>query len=201
MHGKGTCRGRTRKIASFNDRELARLGDLRIDGENTYAKVEAYVSVSDLSRPTTSEATLATDIRAISRMPVDSTTKEVMINARLGQGQFRADVLKMWKGGCAVTGVGMLDAIRASHIKPWRSSNNQERLDANNGLPLLATLDALFDVGLISFSSDGEMLVSSFINASDREALGLKHECLRETPSAEVSNFLEFHRENIFRKR
>lgn len=32
------------------------------------------------------------------------------------------------------------------------------RLDPHNGLPLFASLDALFDVGLIGFNDDGRML-------------------------------------------
>lgn len=189
-----------RKIISFDDKKLARLGEIRIEGEHTYAKVEEYVPVSDLIRPPNSEGGLAADLRAIGRMAVDITTKEVLANARLGQGQFRADVLSAWGGCCAVTGSVTPDAIRASHIKPWRSSNNHERLDPRNGLPLVATLDALFDAGLISFSSEGSMMISKKLDASDRERLGLEARSLRATPSAETGTYLHFHRTEIFRK-
>ena len=66
----------------------------------------------------------------------------------LGKVPSDVQVLKIWGNRCCVTGSTTLDAIRASHIKPWRRSSNQERLDPYNGLPLVATLDALFDAGM-----------------------------------------------------
>ncbi len=189
-----------RKILSFDDKKLARLGELRVNGENTFAKVDGYVSVSDLMRPPTSGGELATDLRAIQRRTVDSTIKEVLTNARMGQGQFRSDVLRIWGGRCAVTGSVTLDAIRASHIKPWRSSNDQERLDPHNGIPLVATLDALFDVGLISFDGEGNMLISTRMDTADHKNLGLVAKPLRAPPSPETAAYLEFHRREILRK-
>src|ERR1700688_2426247 len=44
--------------------------------------------------------------------------------------------------------------------RDWCNSTDDERLNPNNGLPLVANLDALFDSGLISFDRNGEMLVS-----------------------------------------
>jgi len=189
-----------RKIIAFDDSRLAKLGQLRVEGDFTLAKVEGYVATSYLRRSLSSDGNLAADLRAIGRMSVDATTKEVLINARMGQGQFRADVLKIWGGCCAVTGAVTGDAIRASHIKPWRSSDHHERLDHTNGLPLVATLDALFDVGLISFSCDGSMMVSKKIDASDWGRLGLEARRLRKVPSLETDAYLHFHRTEIFRK-
>lgn len=69
---------------------------------------------------------------------------------------------------CAVSGSTVLDAIRASHNKPWRNANDNERLDPFNGLPLIASFDALFDVGLIAFDENGCLLVSSRLPESER---------------------------------
>lgn len=88
------------------------------------------------------------------------TEKQQLIQARRGQGKFRAAVLSI-EPRCRVTGVSIPELLRASHIKPWRDSNNQERLDGNNGLMLAPHIDLLFDKGLISFSDNGLMLVSS----------------------------------------
>jgi predicted restriction endonuclease len=52
----------------------------------------------------------------------------------------------------------------ASHIKPWRSANNQERIDGSNGLLLAPHVDLLFDRGLISFTDEGSLLVSPAAN-------------------------------------
>lgn len=55
-----------------------------------------------------------------------STEREAFLFARLGQGTFRSGVLKQWNNRCAITGASI--AVRASHIKPWRSSTDAERL-------------------------------------------------------------------------
>ena len=86
---------------------------------------------------TAAEQQLAEDLITIAkRKEIESTTKETLINARVGQGPFREHVLQLWGKCCAVTRSLTLEAIRASHIKPWRQSTDEERLDPHNGLPL-----------------------------------------------------------------
>lgn len=46
----------------------------------------------------------------------------------------------------------------ASHIKPFRYSNDEEAFDPNNGLLLSKTLDSLFDLNYISFADDGQII-------------------------------------------
>jgi hypothetical protein len=86
------------------------------------------------------------------------TSRQTLVQARLGQGQFRRDLIERFRGRCAVTGCDFQPLLRASHIKPWSSSDNHERLDPENGLLLVANLDALFDRHLISFTDDGQMI-------------------------------------------
>jgi putative restriction endonuclease len=68
------------------------------------------------------------DINALEKRKIGFTKKEALINARVGQGKFRSQVLLLWKNKCCVTGSTTIDAIRASHIKPWRDSTDEERL-------------------------------------------------------------------------
>lgn len=187
-----------RKIATFEDRYLVRFGDLVTEGDYTYAEIDSHVSVEELTRSKTAEGALTEDLQAISRKKMDTTTKQLLMSARVGQGRFRSDVLRMWGGRCAVTGASTLDAIRASHIKPWRNSSNEERLDAHNGLPLVANLDALFDAGLVSFTDDGEMLVSVRLNQSEQKILSLVGNSLRKKMPKQMRYFMEFHRTKIF---
>ncbi len=123
--------------------------------------------------PPRKEHDLATEIQEIQNGNDSPTVKARLIEARLGQGLFRKQVLKLWRACCAVTGVSTVEAIRASHIQPWRESDNADRLDPNNGIPLVATLDALFDRGLISFDSMGMMLISNRLDKAECELLGL----------------------------
>lgn len=125
---------------------------------------------------------------------LDPTTREALRQARIGQGKFRKDLLRLWGDACCVTGCDLDAVLRASHIKPWSESSNRERLDPNNGLPLAATVDALFDRHLISFEDSGEMLVSASITESQRRMLGLPAR-LSKQPSPEQRRYLALHRE------
>src|SRR5262249_6618878 len=106
---------------------------------------------------TTVDAEIENGIRASN---LDKTTKRALVDCRVGQGIFRENLIKYWKGKCAITGLSLTALLRASHIKPWRDSNNSERLDPFNGLLLSPSYDAAFDIGLISFREDGGIIFS-----------------------------------------
>ncbi len=127
-----------------------------------------------------------------------ATETQQLILARLGQGKFRERVLRKWGNACAVTGTTRLEVIRASHIVPWKATDKEtHRLDPDNGLPLVATLDALFDKGLISFTSSGDMLVSKKLSKAERKMFDLPAS-LRHPPSQKQKRFLQYHQENVF---
>ncbi len=126
---------------------------------------------------------------------VNGTEKERLMLARVGQGQFRKQLLSRW-GTCSVLGCGPDTALVASHIVPWRSClNNRERLDVNNGLLLSPNLDKLFDRGLISFADDGALLVSGDLNRDDAVALGLLPDMRLRTVRPGILKYLARHRE------
>ena len=102
-----------------------------------------------------------------------ATTRKALVNARLGQGGFRRDLLRIWGGRCAVTGCSEPAALIASHAKPWSTSSNAERLDAYNGLLLVASIDRLFDRGLVGFDDDGRLLCKPGLLDEDRAVLGI----------------------------
>jgi hypothetical protein len=111
--------------------------------------------------PATPQDDEESDVKAIlNAADLTETEKQQLVQSRRGQGKFRAAVLAT-EPRCRVTGVDVPELLRASHMKPWRDSDNRERLDGNNGLMLAPHVDLLFDKGLISFSDSGELLVSS----------------------------------------
>ena len=59
-------------------------------------------------------------------------------------GRFRDDLVASFGGRCCLSGLDVTELLRASHIKPWRDSNNIERLDPYNGLLLSPAYDAAF---------------------------------------------------------
>ncbi|HEY7157698.1 MAG TPA: HNH endonuclease [Gemmataceae bacterium] len=146
------------------------------------------------------EDSLIEDINDIQNSNRDSTTKEALVKARKGQGVFRTQVLQRWGNACAVTGSLTLDAIRASHIKPWKQSSDAERLDPANGLPLVASLDALFDRGLISFEGSGKMIVSGRLSKQERRIFGITGRALMQKPAPETAKYLKYHRQYRFQK-
>lgn len=128
------------------------------------------------------------------RGDLNKTARQMLVDARLGQGKFRRAVELLWDESCSVSGCSVREVLRASHIKPWKPSTDRERLDGHNGLLLTADLDALFDRGLVSFADDGEMLVSSRLAKSDRKLLRLERP-LRKQPNSSQRRYLADHRQ------
>ena len=125
------------------------------------------------------------------------TVKEALIQARLGQGPFRSAVLKRWDNKCAVTGCPTLAALRASHIKPWRHSSSEERLDPTNGIALIANLDAVFDRYLVTFDEHGGLRWSSLIKPTERHMLSANSVGVRKAFDSQQQRFLIHHRETF----
>lgn len=101
------------------------------------------------------------------------TEKQALYKARIGQSAFRKSVIHRWEYQCAVTGFDRLDLLVASHIVPWKDSNNNERLDFNNGILLSPTYDALFDLHLITFENNGKILLSEEIEPEAYKKIGV----------------------------
>lgn len=127
---------------------------------------------------------------------VSETARQAIITARKGQSEFRKALIKYWQG-CAVTGCKKISVLKASHIKPWRVSSNEERVDPWNGLLLTPNLDALFDSGLISFNSSGSVICSRALSKSEREIL-MPQPSRRIGLSQRHAAYLEYHRQHVF---
>lgn len=124
------------------------------------------------------------------------TDKLQITKARFGQGIFRDSLIELW-GKCCISKCDYLGILKASHIKPWRDSTNEERLDKFNGLLLLPNFDALFDRGLISFTDNGNLLTSKSLTDDTYRALGIDYHT-RIPLKKEHAKYLKWHRENIF---
>ncbi len=126
------------------------------------------------------------------------TEREKVQAARIGQGQFRADLLELWDYRCPITQVDARELLRASHIKPWTDSTNFERLDPYNGLLLCAHVDALFDRGLISFENDGTMLISVVLSQENLQRLDLSQSVVLSGLNEASFPYLRYHRDSIY---
>jgi putative restriction endonuclease len=101
---------------------------------------------------------------------------------------------------CRVTGVDRPEHLRASHCKPWRDSDNAERLDGENGLLLTPSIDHLFDRGFISFRDDGRLLVSPVAHQASLAKMGVPVDREVEVGgfTAGQAKYLEFHRDQVW---
>jgi hypothetical protein len=105
---------------------------------------------------------------------IPETTREALVTARIGQGAYRDRILALWQGQCAVTGCAIEAVLVASHVKAWADASNEERLDEYNGLLLAASVDRLFDQGLISFDTQGHLLCRDDLPTAELVKLGLR---------------------------
>jgi putative restriction endonuclease len=131
---------------------------------------------------------------------IPETTRLAIVKARIGQGLFREEVAKV-ESHCRLTGVEDRDHLVASHIKPWKDSDNRERLSGNNGLMLTPTPDHLFDKGFISFGDDGRLLYATRVNRAALAKMKIPEEGFSAGRfSADQVDFLKYHRDYVFKK-
>ena len=133
--------------------------------------------------------------------PEGSTEREQVIAARRGQGIYRERLLAKWNGACAVTGLAEPALLMASHAKPWKRASNVERLDGDNGLPLIPNLNKLFDKGFISFAEDGAVIISPVLSSAARAAFGVDAAMhLLKPLNAAQQTYMAYHRDHVFKK-
>lgn len=128
------------------------------------------------------------------------TERKALVNARIGQGRFKENVRAI-ESACRLTGVRNDSHLIASHIKPWRHSGNDERLDGENGLLLTPSMDHLFDKGHITFENNGSLIISPSADRDSLKRMGIANESsisIVEPFSRGQQKHLDFHREKIF---
>jgi len=79
------------------------------------------------------------------------SVREVITRNSTVQRMFRNNLIARNGCECAICGKDLEEVLVASHIKPSKDSNIDQKIDDNNGLLLCATHDKLFDRYLISF--------------------------------------------------
>jgi hypothetical protein len=142
---------------------------------------------------------LTQELAILGRGDLSPTEKESLISARRGQGRYRQDLERV-EIGCRLTGIIDRRHLRASHIKPWFVSNDHEKLDPNNGLLLSPHVDHLFDRGYISFTDEGELMVSKALNPVVLSAWGLTASMKPKPFSEKQCVYLAYHRKSVFEK-
>jgi putative restriction endonuclease len=137
---------------------------------------------------------------------VKGETKIREVKTRVNQSVFRQMILANYNTNCAITGIDIPELLLASHIVPW-STNENERLNPENGICLSALYDKAFDKGLIGINQKYQVILSTslkkkknsiFYNNHFRTIENLKiTEPINYLPKIE---FLEYHMDTIFDK-
>jgi putative restriction endonuclease len=134
---------------------------------------------------------------------------------RLAQHRFALEVIHNCGGECAFCGFAphtlqeQSQLLRASHIKPWAASTNDERIDVHNGLAACPMHDVAFDRGylminegyrirrasrLIQSIAHDPQVITYFGEQILRPRLRLPAHAKYPEPA-----YLAYHRENIFK--
>lgn len=137
--------------------------------------------------------------KIISESPIAETEKDALIKSRIGQGCFKQKIVAKYGGKCIITGIAFAQILIASHIKPWAVSSNEERLDSENGFLLSPTYDKLFDLGLISFEDNGNIIISKLLDSDTLAKVRLEKSQIYDIKAtASLRKNLEYHRDAVF---
>jgi hypothetical protein len=166
-------------LASLIGREYAAVADIACDVQQEMACADIEETIND-------------------RTDIGPTMKEQLVKSRRGQGIFRIKVRRIEKG-CRVTGVTDPRNLRASHIKPWKDCSDQEKLSGYNGLMLAPHVDHLFDKGFISFSDNGDLIISPLLDRTVLSRWGIS-EVLNVGPFPKQASFLAYHRKHVLKR-
>lgn len=133
--------------------------------------------------------------------------REQMMKTRVGQYFFRMSVLSAYRNRCCITGMALPNILIASHIKPWRDSDEKtERTNPSNGLCLNALHDKAFDKGLITIDKNYCVVNSKLLN--DAKMDDESREWLQSYEGQQIilpdrfypgKQFIEYHNDVVFR--
>ena len=127
----------------------------------------------------------------------------VLVQPRLGQGEFRVAVMDVYRRRCAVTAERTLPVLDAAHIRPFASGGEHE---INNGLLLRSDIHKLFDLGYATITPELRFEVSGRIREefeNGRDYYALHGQEVARPDSADFwpdPEALSWHNENRFRE-
>lgn len=186
-------------LAQIVERDALNHSQWRLREEVAQAMLEmGWVEERDSSDSGPLESPTPDDRQVARDYGLDDTQLRQMMLSRRGQGRFRSETLRFWGGRCAVSGLSESSFLVASHIKPWKDANPNERLDGFNGLPLTPNLDRAFDRGYVSFAEDGSIMISPVMSVESTQALGIRADMRLRICDERIARYMAYHREHIF---
>jgi hypothetical protein len=135
---------------------------------------------------------------AIGFSDLPESEKDDLIEARLGLGRFADTVRSLWDNACCATGVTVEALVHACPIKPWVHCTNDERLDPENGLPLVPNWHLAFSTGMVAFDDDGALLLSADLPADEARKAGIDPDFRLAVKGERQRAYLAWHRRDTF---
>ena len=111
---------------------------------------------------------------------------------RINQGIFKERLLHRYNH-CCLCKVSEQNFLIASHIKPWKDSDENERLDVDNGFLFCPNHDKAFDRGYISFDNEGNILISGQLDDVNKRFLNIYEDMKIELTDGN-KQYLQYHR-------
>ncbi len=163
---------------------------------------QAQVIRADLQHKTLSEVVDLDDIKDVP----DGVYRERLVKTRVGQSFFRSAVLNSYGNRCCITGISKPELLIASHIKPWKVSDERaERTNPSNGLCLNALHDKAFDQGLITIDKNYKIIISKRIKEAEMDPETRAWFMMYENQKISLpekflpgKDFIEYHNDVIF---
>lgn len=112
------------------------------------------------------------------------------------KSQFNASQRERWGNKCAICGIDNPAILKAAYSKPWKDSEDAERIAPANGVLLCANHAALYESGQISFTGVGTLRMSAALSPQAIK-YGLKKNMRIQADSSNI-DFFRWHRNNFF---
>jgi hypothetical protein len=123
------------------------------------------------------------------------------VEQRVGQPEFRAELLHAYRNRCAISGCAIPEVLQAAHIQPVKSSGSHSVV---NGLLLRADLHNLFDRGLLTVNAkyvvrfDSVVMTDPAYRRLHAKRLRVLPESVSERPSRKLlQRHQDFHTNEV----
>jgi putative restriction endonuclease len=115
-------------------------------------------------------------VREVLDAPLQAAEVFARLRVRGVQQQvFRAVLMELYEGACAVSGSTVEVGLEACHIIPWAEASGEEAFLPQNGILMSAWYHRLFDAGLLEIDEEYVVRIPKQLLAdaapADREAL------------------------------
>lgn len=190
---------------SFNTFIGSQITSLELVRDDYKALYDEMIATSDQYK-----SSIEKDIEEMTRAESRDTSVARELLCRLGQGEFKRNVMKVWGSkACALTGIDVPEMLIASHIKPWAECEEGEHRNGCNGILLASHIDKLFDSHLITFREGGGSFLlevhPNYVATLDKHfnlrGRRLELGAMTPTNSRALGAFLRIHNKVFDRKR